>query len=193
MQVLLVLINKGRLCIYFCLLVHRRAVSGWPERVLLQLCGKLTQVLLSETCPSHLRLELFAFSLSLTHRHAHRHTDTRVPPAPGLPHGDQLGGAPLPVPATPRLRLAELLQTAASPNAETHHAASERPGTREPRYILWCQIATKITLEYPQELRGAASRYKEIERSMGKARHATAELEWADAGEVRQRRKIQAL
>lgn len=82
---LLVLINKGRLCIYFCLLVHRRAVSGWPERVLLQLCGKLTQVLLSETCPSHLRLELFAFSLSLTHRHAHRHTDTRVPPRPGAP------------------------------------------------------------------------------------------------------------
>lgn len=101
MQVLLVLINKGRLCIYFCLLVHRRAVSGWPERVLLQLCGKLTQVLLSETCPSHLRLELFAFSLSLTHRHAHRHTDTRVPPAPGLPHGDQLRGGPAPRPCHP--------------------------------------------------------------------------------------------
>lgn len=133
-------------------------------------------------------------SLPDTQTRAQTHRHTRPPPPRGSPMvGTSSGGAPLPVPATPRLCLAELLQPAASPNAETHPAASERLGTREPRCILWCQIATKITLEYPQELRGAASRYKEIGRSMGKAQHATAELEWADAGEVRQRREIQAV
>lgn len=63
MQVLLVLINKGRLCIYFCSLAHRLS-PGDQDVAFCRLRGKLMQVLPSETCSRRLGLKLFLFTLS---------------------------------------------------------------------------------------------------------------------------------
>lgn len=65
MQVLLVLINKGRLCIYFCSLGHLLVTRMSPP------ADKAPGTPASETCFCHLGARLFAFILSLTHTQTH--------------------------------------------------------------------------------------------------------------------------
>lgn len=155
MQVLLVLINKGRLCIYFCSPVHRSSL-GDQDMFFCRQCGKLVQVLPSKPCSCSLGSVICLHSLSLTHTQTHTHT---IPlPCPG--DGCQAWG---------RAHLHQQHQHRCLCSAQhvpfrqrfhTHRDAErsfKHSGTRELRCILWCQIAIEITLEHPQELLGAAS------------------------------------
>lgn len=136
-QVLLVLINKGRLCIYFCSLVHCSAL-GRPGHVLVQTGGGSSCKSCTVKPVPVLRVAVIQLpSLSLSHKHTHTHTHMLSLPLPLLHREFPVSQVPLHhhchhhhrlhqcCPGISQPCLTTSLRAAGSIHAETQNAASD--------------------------------------------------------------------